>query len=228
MGMDNVLVGRGNMSMEEGLLVCHFFEVVVRKGTYPDRSVVIVTTQYAQMVCLKSCVRYVCRKMSNTSTPIVLAIATLDRFQGLQARAILASLVSPTPGIMNDIGRANTLTSRAQFELHLFGRFAAWAQHPTPGARIAALSVVQWETGSATVGTTFEVARVLRESGVIDRVKEGTIYWLGCVWWGTGYGSLGRRARGHMTPGGMHPAMLTSCLPLSASWPTLGNRKWRC
>ena len=124
MRMDNVLAGGGNMSMEEVLLVCHFLELAVRAGNYPDRSVAIVTTRCASMVWLKWCVRYVGRKMSNTMTPIVLAIATLDRFQGPQAQVILASLVSPTPGIMNDMWRANTLTSRAQSELHLFGLFA--------------------------------------------------------------------------------------------------------
>ena len=181
MRMDNVLAGGGNMSMEEGQLVCHFLELAVRARSYPEWSVAIVTTHYAQMVWLKWCVRYVGRNMSNTMTPILLAIATLDGFQGLQAQVILACLVSPTLGIMNDIWRANTLTSWAQSELHLFRRLAAWAQHPTPGTWIAALNAVQWEAGSATVGTTLELARVLREARVIDRVREGTIYRLGCV-----------------------------------------------
>ena len=59
-------------------------------------------------------------------------VATLDRFQGLQAPIILASLVSGTPGIMHDTWRSNTLTSRAQWELHLFVRFTHWTTHPTP------------------------------------------------------------------------------------------------
>ena len=133
--------------------------------------------------------------------PIVSAIATVDRFQGLQAQVILASLVSPVPGIMSHVWRANTLTSRAQSELHLFGRFAAWAGHPTPRAWIAALNEVQWEAGSAAVGSTLEWAGVFREVGVIDRVRQGTIYRLGGGAWGTGCVSLGRRARGHVTPG---------------------------
>ena len=112
--------------------------------------------------------------------PIVLAIAPQDRFQGLHAQVILASLVSPTPRIMNDIWMGNILTTRAQLEVHLFGRFAAWAQHPTPGAWIAALNAVHWEAGSATVSTTLDLAGVLREAGVIDRVREGTIYRSGC------------------------------------------------
>ena len=40
-------------------------------------------------------------------------VATLDRFQGLQAPVILASLVSGTPGIMHDIWRSNTLLQGA-------------------------------------------------------------------------------------------------------------------
>ena len=100
----------------------------------------------------------------------------LDRFQGLQAQVVLASLVSATPGIMHDIWRSNTLTSRAQSELHLFGRFTGWDVHAIPGAWIAALHAVQWEAGSCTVGTTFELARVLTEAGVVERVMEGTIY----------------------------------------------------
>ena len=80
--------------------MCHFMELGVRKGTYPKRSVVVVITPYAQMVWLKWCVEYVGRKKFHATTPILLAIATLDRFQGLQAQVICASLVSPTPGII--------------------------------------------------------------------------------------------------------------------------------
>ena len=52
MKMHDVLASAGNMSMEEGLLVCRFLELVVRAGTYPDRSLAVVTTHYAQMVWL--------------------------------------------------------------------------------------------------------------------------------------------------------------------------------
>ena len=55
MRMDNVLAGGGNMSMEEGLLVCHCLELAVEAGTYPDRSVAKLTTLCAnsvdQLVC---------------------------------------------------------------------------------------------------------------------------------------------------------------------------------
>ena len=110
-----------------------FVEHAVRRGTYPAQLVAAVTTHYAQMVWLDFCVRFVGRKWQSQPVNLLKTVATLDRFQGLQAPVILASLVSPTPGIMQDIWRSNTLTSRAQSELHLFGRFTDWTAHPTPG-----------------------------------------------------------------------------------------------
>ena len=89
---------------------------------------------------------------------------------------ILASLVSPTPGIMHDIWRSNTLTSRAQSELHLFGRFTGWTTHPTPGVWLDALHAVQWEAGSGTVSDTLHLARVLREAATVHKIVHGTIY----------------------------------------------------
>ena len=112
---------------------------------------------------------------ANPATPPK-TVATLDRFQGLQAPIILASLVSPTPGIMHDIWRSNTLTSRAQSELHLFGRFTEWTTHPTPGVWLDALQAVQWEAGSGTVSDTLELAWVLREAAIVERIVHCTIY----------------------------------------------------
>ena len=188
-----------------------------------------MTTHYAQIVWLEYCVRYVgCRWQANP-VPLLKTIATFDRFQGLQARVILASPVFATPGIMHDMWRSNTLTNRAQSGLHFFGRFTHWNAHPTPSVWIAALHDWQWEAGSATASETLE-AGVFREAGVIDKVMRGTIYPLagggGC--WGTGCGSHGRSTRGHVTHGGIHLAVLTSCLTLSASWPTLGRMMWQC
>ena len=136
--MDPVLLNKGGLSMEEGLLFCHFLEYAVRRGSYPAQSVAVVTTPYAQMVWLQHCVTFVGGKWQANPVNLLRTVATLERFQGLQAPVILASLVSPTPGIMHDIWRSNTLTSRAQSELHLFGRFTEWTTHPTPalGARL--------------------------------------------------------------------------------------------
>ena len=52
MKMDDVLAGAGTMSMRERLLVCHFLELGGKARTYPDRSVAVATTHYAQMVWL--------------------------------------------------------------------------------------------------------------------------------------------------------------------------------
>ena len=72
--------------------------------------------------------------------------------------------------------RSNSRTSTAQSELHLFVRFTQWKTHCTPGVWMAALHVVQWEAGSATVSETLEPVGVLREAAVTDKVMEGTIY----------------------------------------------------
>ena len=112
------------------------------------------------MVWLKHCVRFGVGRICGTRHPIVSAFATLDGFQGLQAQVILASLVSTTSWIMNDIWSANTLTSSAESELHLFGPFAAWAEHLSQGAWIPALNAVHWEADSATL----ELAGALREA----------------------------------------------------------------
>ena len=68
-------------------------------------------------------VRLVGRRRQAKPANLLKTVATLDRFQGLQAPVILASVVSATSGIMHDIWRSNTLSSRAQSEPHLFGRF---------------------------------------------------------------------------------------------------------
>ena len=143
-----VLASAGNISLGEGLLVCHFLEPANNARGYPERYVALVTTHYAQMVWLQHCVGYVGRHIFGGKHPILFGVATLDRFQGLQAGVILASLVSDVPGIMSNMWRPNTLTSRAQSELHLFGRFTVLGEHPVPSAWIAALNAVQCIAGS--------------------------------------------------------------------------------
>ena len=134
--------------------MCHFLDYAVRRGTYPAQSVAVVKTHYAQTVWLDYCLRFVgCTWHANPVT-LLKTVATLDRFQGLQALAILASPVSGTPGIMQHIWRSSILTSMAQSELHLFGRFTDWTAHPTPGVWLDALQAVQWQAGSGTVSDT--------------------------------------------------------------------------
>ena len=128
------------------------------------------------MVWLQHCVTFVGRKWQAHPVNLLRTVATLDRFQGLQAPVILASLVSPTPGIMHDIRRSNTLTSRAQSELHLFGRFTGSTTHPSPGVWLDALHAVQREAGSGTVSDTLELVGVLREATTVDKIVHGTIY----------------------------------------------------
>ena len=155
MRMDPVLLKKRNLSMEEGLPVCHFLEYAVRRGTYPAQSVAVVMTHYAQMVCLDYCVRLVgCRWQANLVN-LWKTVATLDRFR---------------------FWRSHTLTSRAQSQLHLFGRFTDWTIHPTPGVWIDALQAVQWEAGFGNVNDTFELAGVLREAAVVEKIVHGTIY----------------------------------------------------
>ena len=176
MRIDPVLLIQGNLTMEEGLLVCHLLELAVRRGTYPARSVAVVTTHDAQMVWLDYCVRFVGCTWQANPVNLLKTVATRDWFHWLQAPVILASLVSATPGIMHDIWRSNTLTSRAQPELHLFGRFTQRKNHPTHGVSIAALHAVRWEADSATVSDTLERGGVLREAAVVEKVMHGTIY----------------------------------------------------
>ena len=174
--MDPVLLSKGGLSMEEGLLVCHFLEYAARIGTYPAQSVAVMTTHYAQMVWLQHCVAFVGRKWQADHVNLLRTVATLDRFQGLQAPVIPASLGSPIPGIMQDIWRSNTLTSRAHSELHLFRRFTVWTTHPTPGVWLDAMHAVQWEAGSGAASDTLELAGVLREAATVDKIVHGTIY----------------------------------------------------
>ena len=92
----------------------------------------IVTTHYEQMLWLQHSVWVVGHKLhGDQGYECVQVFVTLDRYQGLQAPVVPASLVSSEPGIMKDVVRANTLTTRAQSELHLFGPFLGWDETPS-------------------------------------------------------------------------------------------------
>ena len=127
--MDEAMRNQGNTSRDEALPVLHFLEHAHNANVYPPKSVEIVTTHYAKMLWLQHCVGAAGRHMHGDQPyECVQMIATLDRYQGLQAPVVLASLVSSEPGSMKDVVRANTLTSRAQSELHLFGAFLGWEE----------------------------------------------------------------------------------------------------
>ena len=109
----------------------------------PPRSVAIGTTHYAQMLWLQHCMWEAGRSQhGDQAYECVQVIATLDRYQGLQAPVVVASMVSSEPGIMKDVVRANTLTSRAQFELHLFGPFFGSDQSPLTAGWLSGLRVM--------------------------------------------------------------------------------------
>ena len=125
---DDDLRSKGKVNRDGALLVMHFLEHAHIAHSCPPNSVAIVTTHEAQMLWLLHCVWCVGKWLhGDQGYECVQIIATLDRYQGLQARVVLGSLLSPAPGIMKDVLRVNTLTSRAQPELHLFGPLLGWA-----------------------------------------------------------------------------------------------------
>ena len=95
------------------------------------------------MLWLHHCVWVVGHKVhGDQGYECVQVIATLDRYQGLPAPVVLASLVSSKPGIMKDVMRANTLTSRAQSKLHLFGPFLVWDESLLKAGWLSGLRVM--------------------------------------------------------------------------------------
>ena len=144
--MDEAMLNQGNLSKREAWLVLHFVEHAHSANVYTPKSVAIVTTHYAQMLWLQHCVWEAGRRLhGDQAYECVQTIATLDRYQGVQAPVVLASLVSSEPGIMKDVVRANALTSRAQSELHLFGAFFGWEDSPLTAGWLSGLRVMAAE-----------------------------------------------------------------------------------
>ena len=54
--VDDILWSSGSMDKGEALLLCHVIALAMDKGAYPSGVVVVVTTQYAQMVWFGFCV----------------------------------------------------------------------------------------------------------------------------------------------------------------------------
>ena len=141
--MDADMLAQGNLSRDVAWLVLHFVDHAHNAHAYPPKSVAIVTTHYAKMLWLQHCVWEAGRRLhGNRAYECVQVIATLDRDQGLQAPVVLASLVSSEPRIMKDVVRANTLTSRAQSELHVFGPFFGWYQSPLTAGWLSGLRMM--------------------------------------------------------------------------------------
>ena len=98
--MDEAMLNQGNLSKREAWLVPHFLEHAHSANVYPPKAVAIVTTQYAQMLWLQHFVWEAGRRLhGDQAYECLQTIATLDRYQALQAPVVLASLVSSEPGI---------------------------------------------------------------------------------------------------------------------------------
>ena len=146
----------------------------------PPKSVAIVTTHYAQMLWLQHCVWEAGRRLhGNQAYECVQTIATVDRYQGLQAPVVLASLVSSEPGIMKDVVQANTLTSRAQCELHLFGPFFGWDNSPLIAGWLSGLRVMADELRQSPSQEDVQRVRlpgVLYQQPTLAKPEVGVIY----------------------------------------------------
>ena len=109
----------------------------------------------------------------------VQTIATLDRYQGLQAPVVLASLVSSQPGIMRGVVRANTLNSRAQSKLHLFGAFLGWEDSPLTAGWLSGLRVMAAELRNYPSQEDVQKVRlpgVLYQQPTLAKPEVGVIY----------------------------------------------------
>ena len=178
--MDDAMLAQGNLSREEAWLVLHFLEHAHSAHVYPPKSVAIVTTHYAQMLWLQHCVWKAGRRLhGDQAYECVQTIATLDRYQGLHAPVVLASVVSSEPGIMKDVVRANTLTSRAQSELHLFGPFFGWDNSPLTTGWLSRLRVMADELRQSPSQEDVQRVRlpgVLYQQPTLAKPDVGVIY----------------------------------------------------
>ena len=165
---------------DEASLVLHFLQHAHSAHVYPPKSVAIVTTHYAHMLWLQHCLWEAGHRLhGNQAYECVQTIATLDRYQGLQAPVVLASLVSSEPGIMKDVVRANTLTSRAQSEVHLFGPFFGWDQSPLTVGWLSGLRVMADELRQSPSQEDVQRVRlpgVLYQHPALAQPEVGVIY----------------------------------------------------
>ena len=193
--MDEAMLNQGNLSKREAWPVLHFLEHAHSANMYPPNSAAIVTTHFAQMLWLQHCVWEAGRRLhEGQAYECLQTIATLDRYQGLQAPVILASLVSSEPGIMKDLVRANTLTSRAPSELHLFGPFFHWEDSPLTAGLLSGLRMMAAELRQSPSqedvqkvrlpGVQYEQPTLAKpEVGVIYKFKGGGMGVVGQLLW---------------------------------------------
>ena len=209
---DDEMLAKGNLSKEEPRLVLHFREHAPNAQAYPLHSVAIITPHYAQMLWLQHCVWEAGRRLhGDQAYECVQVIATLDRFQGLQPLIVLASMVSSEPGIMKDVVRANTLTSKAQSELHLFGPLFGWDQSPLTAGWLSNLMVMADQLRQGASQEQVQSVRlpgVLYQQPTLAKPEAGVIYkfkgW-GRALWGSGFGSRGKSMQKPSTLGDPPP-----------------------
>ena len=109
----------------------------------------------------------------------VQVIATLDRYQGLQAPVVLASMVSSEPWIMKDVVRANTLTNKAQSEPHLFGPVFGWDQSPLTAGWLSGLRVMAdqlWQGASQEEVQSVRPPGILYQQPTLAKPEVAVIY----------------------------------------------------
>ena len=198
--------------------------------------VAIVTTHYAQMLWVRHGVWEAGRRLHGEQAyECVQVIATPDRYQGLRAPVVLPLMVSWDPAIMKDVVRANTLTRRAQSELHLFGPFLNWDEFPhtvgwPSGLRLMADQLQQGASQEELQQVWFP--GVLHQLPTLAKPQAGVIYKFrgGGVGGGDGVALEAlEEARKETRPLGIPPSLkVTNCWIRSESWPTRGLRHWRC
>ena len=132
------------------------------------------------MLWLQHCVSEAARSVHvDEAYESVQVIATPDRYKGLQAPVVLAFMVSSEPGIMKHVVRANTLTIRAQSEVHLFGPFFGWDQSPLTAGWLSGLRVMADQLQQGATQEELQSVRllgVLYQQPTLAKPQVGVIY----------------------------------------------------
>ena len=130
--------------------------------------------------------------------------------------------------------RANTLTSRAQSELHLFGAFLGWEDSPLTAGWLSGLRVMAAELRNYPSQEDVQKVRlpgVMYQQPTLAKKEVGVIY----KFKGGGLGVVGqwlwkpwRKHAKALDPWGFSPPppRVTNCWTGSGSWPTRGLGHW--